>query len=146
MKQKKTWVIVANGETARLFDLPARHMPLVPLDDHVWAAPEINDYADNQGMSHSSAGSSQRRMSPRTDPEELALDAFAREIGDKLSAALKRGDYERLVIAAAPKLMGFLREHLDSAVKATVWVEIDKDFAQLPLEKLGKVLEPQLTT
>ena len=144
MKRKKTWVIVANGDTARLFDLPARNAPLVPLEDHVLAAPEINAYADTQGMSHSSVGASQRRMSPRTEPEDLALEAFARVISDKLSDALKRGEYERLVIAAAPRLMGHLREHLEMAVKATIWLEIDKDFAQMPLDKLGKALEPHL--
>ena len=144
MRQKKTWVIVANGETARLFELPARYAPLVPRDDHVLPAPEINEYADTQGMSHSSVGSSQRRMSPRTGPEDLALEAFARVISEKLSDALKRGEYERLVIAAAPRLMGYLREHLDPAVSASIWLEIDKDFAQLPLDKLNKVLQPHL--
>ena len=144
MKPKKTWVIVANGDTARLFHLRARNAPLVPLDDHVWKAPEINEYADSQGMSQSSVGPSQHRMSPRTEPEDRALDAFARVINDKLTNALQRGDFERLVVAAAPRLMGFLRDHLDTAVRATVWIEIDKDFAQLPLENLDKALEPHL--
>lgn len=145
MKQKKTWIIVANGDTARLFDLPGRNASPVPLTDHVWDAPEVNDYADGQGMSHSSVGASQRRMAPRTGPEEMKLDAFARFISDRLAKALMRGEFERLVIAAAPALMGVLRDHLDTAVKATVWIEIDKDFAQLPLDKLAKVLEPHLS-
>lgn len=144
MRHKKTWVVVANGDTARLFDLPARGAPLVPQTDHVWSAPEINDYADGQGMSHSRVGASQRRMAPRTEPEDLKLEAFARLISEKLAEALKRQKFERLAIAAAPGLMGLLREHLDTAVRATIWLEIDKDFAQLPLEKLDKVLEPHL--
>mgnify|MGYP000306622490 CR=1 FL=1 len=146
MKQKKTWVVVANGDKARLFDLPARNTPLVPLDDHVWKAPEIHEYADTQGMSHSSVGSSQRRMAPRTEPDDQALDAFARDISEKLSAARKREEFERLALAAAPRLMGYLREHLDSDVKATIWMEIDRDFTHLPLDELRKVLEPHLNS
>ncbi len=144
MKTKKTWVIVANGDAARLFELRARNAPPVPLEEHVWMAPEINEYADAQGISHSSVGQSRRRMSPRTEPEDRALDAFARVISDNLTTALRAGKYERLVVAAAPRLMGYLRDHLDAAVRATIWVEIDKDFAQLPLEKLDKTLEPHL--
>lgn len=144
MRHKKTWVVVANGDTARLFEMATRFAPLVPLDDHVWTAPEINEYADTQGMSHSSVGPSQRRMSPRTEPEAQSLDTFARLISYRLSAALSQGDFEQLVIAAAPRLMGFLREHLEPAVMATIWLEIDKDFTQLPLEKFSKAIEPHL--
>lgn len=144
MKNKKKWVIVANGDIARLFDLPARNAPLVPLDNHVWIAPEVNDYSDSQGFSHSSVGSSQRRMAPRTDSSDLALEAFARVIGEKLKEAYQRGDFEHLVVAAAPRLMGHLREHMDPTVKAAVNLEIDKDFANLPLEKLTNALEPHI--
>lgn len=144
MKRTKTWVIVADGDSARLFDLPGRNAELVPLEDHVWTAPDINEYADSQGMSHSSVGPSQHRMTPRTEPDELSLDAFARVISDKLLDALRDGRYERLVLTAAPRLMGFLRNHLDPAVRETVWMEIDKDFAPLPLDKLDKALEPHL--
>lgn len=144
MRHKKTWVIVANGDTARLFDMAARFAPLVPLQDHVWTAPEINEYADSQGMSHSSVGPSQRRMTPRTEPDAQALEAFARLISVRLAKALSEGKFEQLVIAAAPRLMGFLRDQLDPAVKETIWLEIDKDFAQLPLDKFRRAVEPHL--
>lgn len=144
MKPKKTWVIVANGEIVRLFDLPVRTGPLAPLDDHVWNAPETNDYADTQGMSHSSVGPAQRRLSPRTEPEDRALDEFARVISDKLADALQSGSFEQLVIVAAPRLMGFLRDHLSDAVRATIWVEIDKDFTRMPLDKLNNLLVQHL--
>lgn len=144
MKPKKTRVIVANGDTARNFELGARIAALVPLDDHVWTAPEINAFADSPGMTHSRVGPSQHRMDPRTEPEDRELDAFARVIGDNLSASLRKGEFERLVIAAAPRMMGALRDHLDMAVRATVWVEIDKDYTRLPLEKLGAALEQHL--
>lgn len=146
MRHKKTWVIVANGHTARLFEMPARYSPLVPLEDHVWSAPDVNEYSDSRGMSHSSIGTSQRRMSPRTGPDQLALEAFARVISDELDDALKKKRFERLVLAAAPGLMGYLRQQLDTTVKATIWVEIDKDFTHLPLDKLFEVLESHLFT
>lgn len=95
-------------------------------------------------MSHSRVGASKRRLAPRTEPEDLKLDAFARLIGEKLAEALNRRQFDRLAIAAAPGVMGLLREHLTTAVRATIWLEIDKDFAQLPLDKLDKVLEPHL--
>ena len=69
---------------------------------------------------------------------------LSRGSSTKLAIALRAGNYERLIIAAAPRLMGYLRDHLDIAVRATIRVEVDKDFAQWPLEKLGKALAPHL--
>ncbi|MDU8944197.1 host attachment protein [Ovoidimarina sediminis] len=144
MKAKTTRVIVANGDTARVFELRGRNTPLVPLEGHVWKAPAVNDYADDPGMSHSRVGPSQHRMDPRTASEDLALDAFARDTGERLLASLRKGEFEQLVIVAAPRLMGFLRNHLDTSVRATIWMEIDKDFTHLPLEKLGETLKSHL--
>jgi protein required for attachment to host cells len=145
MKHTKTWVIVANGETARLFDFSGRGRPLVPLDDHVWHAPIVNEVADAQGVTHSSVGTSQHRLAPRNGPDK-ASDAFANEIAEKLSVAARTGAFEQLVIVAAPRMMGLLRDRLDTAVLAKIWLEIDKDFTQMPLEKIDGALDSHLFT
>ena len=144
MRHDTIWILVANGNATRLFDLPGRNAEPVPLEGQVWTAPEINDFADSQGMSHASTGASQRRMSPRTEPGDRALAAFARDINDRLTEALNKGAFDQLIVVAAPRLLGHLREQLNTAVKDSIRMEIDKDFAHLPLDKLGQALAPHL--
>ena len=143
MKAKKTWVIVTNGKIARMFDYPGRNKALVPLENHVWHAPEVNEFADSQSVTHSRVGHSQHRLAPHNSTDH-ALDSFAVEIARKLAKAQTSGAFERLVLVAAPKMLGLLRERLDAAVQATIWVEIDKDFTQIPLDELDKALERHL--
>ena len=142
MKPTKTWVIVANGDTARLFNWPGRNASLIPLDDHVWTAPEGNERADSPGMTFASVGNSPHRMALQTEADNLKLEGFARDVSDRLAESLDSGHYERLVIAAAPRFLGFLRNHMNRAVLAKVWIEIDKDFTHLPLTKLDATLAP----
>ncbi|SDZ34197.1 Protein required for attachment to host cells [Jannaschia faecimaris] len=144
MKRTKTWVIVADGQTARLFDLPFdRRKPLIPLEDHVWDALPTNAPADAQGVTHSSVGSSQHRLAPHNAPDK-GPDGFAGEIASRLAASLKSGAFEKLVVVAAPRMMGFLRDRLDAETRASIWMEIDKDFTQMPLEKIDAALRKHL--
>ncbi len=143
MKHPKTWVVVANAETARLFDFGGRLQPLVPQADHVWHAPEINESADVQGVTHSSVGQSQHRLAPHTGPDKQA-DAFATEIAQRLDMAEKSDAFERLILIAAPRMLGIVRDKLNGPVRAKIWTEIDKDFTHMPLEKIDEALKSQL--
>ena len=140
MKQDKTWVIVTNSETARLFEFFGRVKPIVPLKDHVWHAPEINEDADMPGVTHSSVGQSQRKLAPHTGPDKQA-DAFAHLIADKLARAAQSGAFERLIIIAAPRMIGLLRAQLEPSVQAMVDAEIDKDLTHMPVEKVEHALK-----
>ncbi len=144
MKSPKTWVIAANGQMARLFDLPRKGASPVPLEDHVWTAPPHAEFSDAQGMTQSRVGPSQHRMAPRTGPD-LSEQAFARDIAGKLAAAQRSGQFERLVVAAAPRMLGQLRDQMDNSVQKAIWFEIDKDLTQLPLETFGKALEKHMS-
>jgi protein required for attachment to host cells len=144
MRNKKTRVVVANGRKARLFDWETRKDPLVPAADHLWTAAEPAEHADAQGMTHSRVGPSRHRLAPHNDSEEIALDDFARQIGDRLAGSLQDGDYERLLLVAAPRLMGRLRDHLSPEVRAVTWQEIDKDLTHLPRTELDEALRALL--
>lgn len=143
MKTPKTWVIVCNGDIARVFAFTARGKPIAALDDEVWHAPEVNEAADMPGMTHSSTGPSQHRMAPHTGPDK-GLEAFAVDIADRLAKALKAARFERLIVVSAPRLLGRLRERLDDAVRASIWVEIDRDLTRVPVEQIERALEDRL--
>lgn len=143
MKQPKTCVIVVGGRTARLFDLPGRGESLVPRDEHVMEAPVVNEPADAQGATYSSVGHSLHRLAPHNGPDRKKA-AFAAEIAEKLAEMVELDSFDRLVLVASPKMMGLLRDRLDTVVQSRIWAQIDKNLAQMPVEKISEALDAHL--
>ena len=83
-------------------------------------------------------------MEPPTDPQRYAKYAFARELAERLEEAAHGHRFDRLVLVAAPKTLGDLRELLPDPVKTKVVAEIDKDLTGVPLRDLPKHLEAVL--
>ena len=57
-------------------------------------------------------------MEPPTDPQRYAKYEFARELAERLEEAVHAHRFERLVLVAAPKTLGDLRELLPDPVKS----------------------------
>jgi protein required for attachment to host cells len=83
-------------------------------------------------------------MEPRTDPQRYAEYAFARDLSDHLEKAANEHRFDCLVVVAAPKALGDLRDLLPKTVQAKVVAEIDKDLTNIPTRELGKHLEEHL--
>lgn len=143
MKHPKTCVIVTSGKVARLFDLQGRGDALSLVEKQRLEAREVNSPADTQGVTHSSVGHSQHRLAPHSGPDKRK-DAFAADIADRLASDTGWNAFERLVVIASPKMMGLLRARLDAKTQAKVWTQIDKNLAQMPVEKIGDVLNEVL--
>jgi protein required for attachment to host cells len=54
------------------------------------------------------------------------------------------GEYDRLVLIAAPAFLGMLRENLDKHVLDQVTLSMDKDFSQLRADELRARLPKRL--
>ena len=67
--------------------------------------------------------------------------AFAKKLASVLEEAQRRNEYDRLVLAAAPRTLGDLRAILPDQVKAVVCAEVDKDLTQIPNSDLPKHFE-----
>ena len=143
MKTPKTCVIVVGGEAARLFDLTGQGNPLVPYDEHVLVAPAGNDHADAQGVTHSSVGHSQHRLAPHNGPDRNK-EAFADSISARLTSLAERDAFQRLVLVASPEMLGILRDRLDATVQSRIWAQIDKNFAPMPVDKIGDAVKKHL--
>ena len=65
----------------------------------------------------------------------------ARSIADHLLRAHQDGRFERLVLAAAPEFLGTLRKLLDPSVASAIGLEINKDYTQVPPDKLTDQIE-----
>ncbi len=84
------------------------------------------------------------RMAPHSasNKEETA---FAEDIAKRLSKAHAAGEFDDLVLAAAPGMLGLLRPHLDEKLQASVIAELPKDLVKTPEIDLKKHFTDVLT-
>jgi protein required for attachment to host cells len=142
MKKTVTWVLIADGAQARVYENTGPGKGLALVDGLDWAqdtlqAQDIN--SDKPGRSHTSVGRS--GMDPKTDPVEHRETEFVKSVAAMLERKQQSGAFDRLVIAAAPIALGDLRKALGSNVKKTVVAELNKDLTNVPTAQLNQHLD-----
>lgn len=136
MKPKTTWVLLANSKRAQAVACKRVYGKLEIEAQMDWSAKPPLEYADRQGYTHSSVGPSQHRMAPRNSESPNDQD-FAKSILGDLLEAHREKQFDRLVITAAPHMLGALRAAQSSDLKALVDAEKAVDLTQTPADKLG---------
>lgn len=127
----KTWIVVAHRGGARLVDVDENDALRVfetiefPLD-------EVAEPSSHHG---------ERRIEARDSARGHAAQVFAGELADRLRQGRTSNHYQELLLIAAPRFLGMLRDALDSATAATVRGTLDKDYAGLIDRELLKRLE-----
>ena len=136
MKARKTWVLIADGATARILENTGHGKGLKAVAGKVWHAPEKGAYESEQGTTNSSVSRSKHRMAPHNTPDKEEA-GFAQELAARLSQALADGEFDDLVLSAAPHMLGLLRPALDAQVRAVVIAELPKDLVKTSDIDLG---------
>jgi protein required for attachment to host cells len=140
-----TWVLIADGARARILaqEKPFEALrPALEEEEITGSTAQSKEIgSDRPGRSFDSSGLGGRHaMAPPTDPQRYAKFAFARELVERLEEALHGGRFQHLVLVAAPKTLGDLRELLPAPVKAKVVAELDKDLTHVPVRDLPRHL------
>src|SRR5215207_4514376 len=110
MKPTITWIVVADGNQAKVFehDGPGKGLHAVRElqfgQEHLRAR-EI--MADKPGRAGNPAGPGSRAsMEYHTDPVDVRERRFVEHLADVLEEKHRAGAFQRLVIAAAPAALG----------------------------------------
>lgn len=74
-----------------------------------------------------------------TDFHQLAEDKFAADAAEKLGVILQQDD-ARVVLIAAPRVLGVMRKQLSAKQRARLVAEIDKDYAGRPAAEIAQML------
>lgn len=74
------------------------------------------------------------------DFHQLEEDRFAAEVAAMLKDRALRGDFESLIIIAAPKTLGVLRQHYHGAVRDRLAGELAKDLTDHPVPEIEAAL------
>jgi len=143
-----TWVVVADSSRARIFKAESAHGPLQELA--TLAHPEGRLHAqeltsDLPGRAFDSSGLGGRHaMEQNIDPKENEALKFARQVAEHLENGQSENQFARLVLVAAPKFLGHLRQNLSDRVVALVSQEIDKNLVQQSAEDIRRHLPERL--
>lgn len=143
MARPKTWALVTNGVRARI--LPgleggAAQEPIEIVSKS--ASPHLREImSDRAGRSFASDASGRRSaMEPGSDPILRDMQDFAQETLDLLAARREAGEFSRLAIFAAPKMLGILRRQMPQALRAAVFLERDLNLINLSAAELRETV------
>ncbi len=102
-----TWVVVADGSRARIFETPGLKLDLREIEDIV------NVVAGGQALS------------------EKDREKFAKTVADYIEQGRLHQRYQRLRLAVEPKFLGMLRARLSEETRRLIFEEIDEDLSTL---------------
>jgi protein required for attachment to host cells len=147
LKPVRTWILVADGARARVFQNEGPGRGIAELPEHtreIDLKPSRDINADKPGRAFDSGGQGRHAMEPPTDAKRHEKQTFHAELAGLLKKALDAGRYDRVVLVAAPATLGDLRASLDKTVLAVVHGELAKNLTQVPAHELpghlGEVL------
>lgn len=75
-----------------------------------------------------------------TDWHRLEKSRFAKEIADRLYKAAHRGQYDKLIIAAPPMVLGELRKAFHKEVEQRIVFDLAKELTNHPVDEIEKAL------
>lgn len=141
-----TWVVIADGEKALFLenrtDAEDPFLQVFRVDEQD-NPPTAEQGTDRPGRMPDT-GMGQRSAVQEVDWHRLAKERFADDLADTLYAQAHKGRFDRLVICAAPRVLGDLRDKLHPEVAGRVVAEIPKTLTNHPLDEVERVLRAEL--
>ena len=146
------WILVADSSRARFFD--ANRKFSAPGEFEFSEFSEVNDLVNSWGRAKNQdintdkpgrmadrtgrggSGAQRSAVGGREEPKETEAKAFAQRVADELEEKLNENAYDELVLVAAPKFLGMLRDAIGAQVKGAVIEEISKDFTKMSAHDL----------
>jgi len=143
MKPVRTWILIANGTQARIVCHTGPGHGFQDIDGMTFTCDntktgEIN--SDRPGRTFDSAGSGRHSMEAPTDPQRHRKLHFAGALAQHLKEHYQRNSFDRLIIAAAPVMLGDIRKALPKEVNNIVYAELAKDLCHIANSELDQHL------
>lgn len=140
MKKPVTWILIADGAQARVVEHLGPGMGFRQVEGLDWAIEPLqaHEIVTDRPGSKSGGGARGGGMTPKTDPAAYRETEFVKSVAATLDRHHQKGEFDRLVIAAAPIALGDLRKAISPAVQKSVVAELNKDLTNTPTAQLEK--------
>ncbi len=144
MKKPTLWYVIADGGRARFVerdeDGAFRTLSSFVSTELHKSAHELG--RDRPARVQESASPTRHAVEPRRDLHEAAKDDFIRTVAAELSAKLKAGNFDELVLVAPPGVIAELKDSLTKPTANLVVRELHKDLTKVPDHELTSHLAP----
>jgi len=133
------WVLVANQAEAQIYSATRLPGNLIPVDTliHKEGSAHARDLvSDAPGRVHDRFGRSRHAMEPGTGVKEESRRRFVKEMAVRLEGSYLKGDFDQLVLLAAPAVLGVIRKTLTAELTKNVIKEIPKDVIGQSIDKI----------
>lgn len=145
LKQKKTWVLIADGTRARIFAKKHQKLENVMGQDFIGENLMDSDVGmDKPGRGYESNNPTRHAYEPRTDWHQYQKHLFAKDLCHIIEKANEKAEFDELIIITPPKILGDIREHLSKQTLSKVTAEIPKDVTKFTEHELLSYLEREL--
>jgi len=139
-----TWVIVADGSHARVFER-SRLQPLTELQAFVHPQSRQSNIDSSDEYGRKFVDSRERQfIETKVTPLEREERLFARELGRFLDGAEAEHRFDELVLVAPPAFLGALRDEIEPRTQRHITCTVNKDFTQLDQRDLARSLKDHI--
>ena len=141
-----TWILVTDSEKALFLrnhgdaEFPHFKVEQIETQDN----PSTGEQAANRPGRFNDGPNVHRSAVADTDWHELAKERFAHDLADTLYKMAHAGRFDRMVIAASPKILGELRGNFHKEVEDRIVGEIPKTLTNHTLEDIEKSIVSEL--
>lgn len=125
----KVRVVVADERAANFFDLTglqAQPAASGSLQNDA-ARPDRELETDRPGRRFGGTDGNRHALDGERSTERHAMEQFAKDVARTIDSARVRHEFDRLVLIAAPRMLGLLRHALPAPCRSVVAAEIAKD-------------------
>ena len=136
---KMIWILVANQAEAQIYSsdqMPGNLLLVDVLANKEGTAHPRDLISDAPGRAFDSTGSGRHAMEPNTGVKEEQRRRFVKEIVERLKTTQSKGGFDKLVLLAAPAVLGVIRKTLPPDLTKIVIKEIPKDVIG---QSIGKI-------
>lgn len=136
-------IVVADQAEAIFYDTPsldARPREVGRISDPLAHLHDRDLVSDRPGRAYESVGHARHAIARENDPRHQEAVRFARRISCRLDDALRRDEFDELVMVAGPPFLGLIRKELSEQACRRVVHTINKDLVHGPVELLRKHL------
>ncbi|MGB7481691.1 MAG: host attachment protein [Burkholderiaceae bacterium] len=143
-----TWIVVADGSRARIFERRQHNQPLQEIEDFVNEGGRADNEelrSDGSGRFFGKNGRAQGdTFEPSILPKEREAENFSRTIADYLERGRNEHRYEQIYLIAAPKFLGYLRGNMKRPLEKMVEAELAKDISTAKLEQIERFVRERI--
>lgn len=128
-----THILVADSSRARLFLAEDKGSPPLEVADYDHPEGRLHEgdlVSDRPGFDGGSMGQGQHVLDDETSARDAGDTRFAKQLVDRLEELRVEGGLQRLVLIAAPRFLGVLRDKLSPELKELLVREVDKDLTK----------------